>query len=186
MACWAVLHNSQPADLGARELIVYTLRPETRLQCCQTLRGTATVAQTPLVASNRVGTEEMSATNITFYGGSFIAGPTGEIRTQVRLALYSASGLCCAHAPCSMRQHCCCGVQQCLLDISQGARWEAPVHVQIGKKTDGEMIDPHPERKEGFAVVKFDLEAVRWQRARCAALLLPSFCHAGVLLRFGT
>ena len=31
------------------------------------------------------------------------------------------------------------------------------------------MIDPHPERKEGFAVVKFDLEEVRWQRARCAA-----------------
>ena len=35
--------------------------------------------QVPLVASNRIGKELMN----TFYGGSFIAGPTGEIRAQV-------------------------------------------------------------------------------------------------------
>jgi predicted amidohydrolase len=43
------------------------------------------VAQVPLVASNRVGTEKADDTSITFYGGSFIAGPTGEIRQQVTL-----------------------------------------------------------------------------------------------------
>ena len=37
----------------------------------------------PLVASNRVGTEKAGSTSITFYGGSFIAGPTGEIKQQV-------------------------------------------------------------------------------------------------------
>ena len=39
--------------------------------------------QVPLVASNRVGKELMN----TFYGGSFIAGPTGDIRVQVSAAL---------------------------------------------------------------------------------------------------
>ena len=38
--------------------------------------------------------------------------------------------------------------------------------MQIGKKTSGDMIDPTPERKEGFATATFDLEAIRWQRAR--------------------
>ena len=38
--------------------------------------------------------------------------------------------------------------------------------MQIGKKTEGEMIDLHPEKKEGFEVATFDLEALRWQRAR--------------------
>jgi len=37
---------------------------------------------------------------------------------------------------------------------------------QIGKKTDGEHIDPHPDCVEGVAVATFDLEALRWQRAR--------------------
>ena len=54
----------------------------------------------PLVASNRVGKELMN----TFYGGSFIAGPTGDIRVQVSiaityqilrmLAVFSACGTC--------------------------------------------------------------------------------------------
>ena len=39
--------------------------------------------QVPLVASNRVGKELMN----TFFGGSFIAGPTGDIRVQVSIAL---------------------------------------------------------------------------------------------------
>lgn len=42
---------------------------------------------------------------------------------------------------------------------------------QIGKKTEGEFIDLTPERKETFATATFDLEAIRWQRARCAVLL---------------
>ena len=36
----------------------------------------------PLVASNRIGKELMN----TFYGGSFIAGPTGDIKVQVSSA----------------------------------------------------------------------------------------------------
>ena len=38
--------------------------------------------------------------------------------------------------------------------------------MQVGKKTEGDMIDPEPERKEGFAIATFDLEDIRWQRAR--------------------
>src|SRR3546814_16003445 len=33
----------------------------------------------PLVASNRIGTEESESATLTFYGSSFIAGPHGEI-----------------------------------------------------------------------------------------------------------
>ena len=60
------------------------LRELRYMQCCQTLRCSVFVVQTPLVASNRMGTEKMSATEISFYGGSFIAGPTGEIKAQVQ------------------------------------------------------------------------------------------------------
>ncbi len=38
--------------------------------------------QVPLVASNRIGEEKAESGSITFYGGSFIAGPTGEIKAQ--------------------------------------------------------------------------------------------------------
>jgi hypothetical protein len=48
----------------------------------QAMRGVAW-EQVPLVASNRIGKEEMSSGHITFYGGSFISGPTGDIRAQV-------------------------------------------------------------------------------------------------------
>ena len=41
-----------------------------------------------------------------------------------------------------------------------------PGLLQVGKKTEGDMIDPQPERKEGFATATIDLEAIRWQRAR--------------------
>lgn len=47
------------------------------------------------------------------------------------------------------------------------------VCVQIGKKTEGELIDLTPDRKEGFGVATFDLEAIRWQRARCAFPIDP-------------
>ncbi|EIE19286.1 putative carbon-nitrogen family hydrolase putative [Coccomyxa subellipsoidea C-169] len=84
----------------------------TRVMC-----GHAGANLVPLVASNRIGEEKAESGSITFYGGSFIAGPTGEIKAQ------------------------------------------------IGKKTEGELIDLTPDRKEGFAVATFDLEAIRWQRA---------------------
>jgi N-carbamoylputrescine amidase len=37
----------------------------------------------PLVASNRIGTEKGKTTEMTFYGTSFIAGPTGEIAADL-------------------------------------------------------------------------------------------------------
>lgn len=36
------------------------------------------------MASNRIGTEVSRTGQITFYGGSFIAGPRGEVVAQVR------------------------------------------------------------------------------------------------------
>ena len=43
------------------------------------MQGHAGANLMPLIASNRIGTEEgRSGTSITFYGSSFIAGPTGE------------------------------------------------------------------------------------------------------------
>ena len=47
----------------------------------------------PLVASNRIGKEIMN----TFYGGSFIAGPTGEIRAQVRCMSRRQHLICWEH-----------------------------------------------------------------------------------------
>jgi N-carbamoylputrescine amidase len=46
------------------------------------MQGHAGANLIPLVACNRIGTEtslSASAQSITFYGGSFIAGPTGEL-----------------------------------------------------------------------------------------------------------
>ena len=60
-------------------------------------------------------------------------------------------------------------------------------HAQVGKKTEGDTIDVHPDRKEGVATATFDLEEIRWQRARCAQLLhccfLPAYMlHAALVL----
>jgi N-carbamoylputrescine amidase len=48
----------------------------------RTMQGHAAANMVPLVGSNRVGTEEAEAATMTFYGHSFIAGPTGEIVAQ--------------------------------------------------------------------------------------------------------
>jgi predicted amidohydrolase len=42
--------------------------------------------QVPVVASNRIGTEEFAKSNITFYGGSFISGNRGNVLKQVGAA----------------------------------------------------------------------------------------------------
>jgi len=97
------------------------------------------------VASNRVGKELMN----TFYGGSFIAGPTGEIRAQV----------CSSHW-----QHGHGGFDPRLTLTLLSA-------MQIGKQTEGDLIDPKPDRHEGVAVYSFDLDDIRGTRARCAC------CH---------
>lgn len=45
----------------------------------RTMQGHAAANFMPLVASNRIGIEKGKASEMTFYGSSFIAGPTGEI-----------------------------------------------------------------------------------------------------------
>ncbi|WP_026870365.1 N-carbamoylputrescine amidase [Inquilinus limosus] len=46
------------------------------------MQGHAGANLIPLVASNRIGTEEGERFSQTFYGSSFIAGPTGELVAQ--------------------------------------------------------------------------------------------------------
>lgn len=46
------------------------------------MQGHAGANLMPLVASNRIGVEKGTVCSITFYGSSFIAGPTGELVAQ--------------------------------------------------------------------------------------------------------
>ncbi|MEZ5714611.1 MAG: nitrilase-related carbon-nitrogen hydrolase [Paracoccaceae bacterium] len=48
----------------------------------RTMQGHAAANILPLVASNRIGTEQGARSEIAFYGTSFIAGPTGEILAE--------------------------------------------------------------------------------------------------------
>ncbi|MDN5303359.1 MAG: N-carbamoylputrescine amidase [Fusobacteriaceae bacterium] len=75
------------ALLGA-ELIFYptaigsepqdsTIDSKNHWQMC--MRGHAASNITPVIASNRIGTEVVDDSQITFYGSSFIAGPEGEM-----------------------------------------------------------------------------------------------------------
>jgi N-carbamoylputrescine amidase len=43
------------------------------------MRGHSGANLMPLVATNRIGTEPQGGRQVTFYGSSFIAGPTGEL-----------------------------------------------------------------------------------------------------------
>ena len=45
----------------------------------RTMQGHAAANMVPLVASNRVGSEDGETCSLKFYGSSFIAGPTGEL-----------------------------------------------------------------------------------------------------------
>ncbi len=47
------------------------------------MQGHAGANYVPLVASNRIGKEKGQAGEMTFYGSSFIAGPTGEIVAEL-------------------------------------------------------------------------------------------------------
>ncbi len=58
------------------------------------MQGHAAANMTPLVAANRIGGEQGDGCAITFYGSSFIAGPTGEIVAEApadRPAVITAS-----------------------------------------------------------------------------------------------
>ena len=46
------------------------------------MRGHAAANFTPVVASNRIGTENSETASITFYGSSFIAGSTGQLLAE--------------------------------------------------------------------------------------------------------
>jgi N-carbamoylputrescine amidase len=47
------------------------------------MQGHAAANYLPLVAANRIGTEQGKVDSLTFYGSSFIAGPTGEILAEL-------------------------------------------------------------------------------------------------------
>jgi N-carbamoylputrescine amidase len=61
--------GSEPQDPGL----------DSRHHWRRVMQGHAGANLMPLVASNRIGTEAGERSEITFYGTSFIAGPTGEI-----------------------------------------------------------------------------------------------------------
>lgn len=50
----------------------------------RTMQGHAAANLMPVVASNRTGVEQGKSCALTFYGSSFIAGPTGEIVAQAQ------------------------------------------------------------------------------------------------------
>ncbi len=47
------------------------------------MQGHAGANYVPVIASNRIGTEKGASGEATFYGSSFIAGPTGEIAAEL-------------------------------------------------------------------------------------------------------
>lgn len=48
----------------------------------RTMQGHAAANMVPVIASNRIGREDGDSCSLTFYGSSFIAGPTGELVQQ--------------------------------------------------------------------------------------------------------
>jgi hypothetical protein len=42
----------------------------------------------------------------------------------------------------------------------------APDGLQIGKKTEGELIDLNPEKPEGVSLAEVDLDEINFTRAR--------------------
>ncbi len=64
--------GSEPADAGM----------DSAAHWQRVMQGHAGANLVPVVASNRVGEEQGETASITFYGSSFIAGPTGEILAE--------------------------------------------------------------------------------------------------------
>jgi hypothetical protein len=123
--------------------------------------------QMPVVASNRIGTETFEHSHITFYGGSFIAGPAGEIVAQVGLRVttdWGAAGL----DPTGLAL---CGFQVPLLGVLRVSASTGflllPVGVQAGARGEqaNQGIDPEPKQKEGIITATFDLDECRMNRA---------------------
>lgn len=68
-----------PTAIGTEPILQIDSQPHWQ-RCMQ---GHAAANIIPLVASNRVGTEIQDNSSMTFYGSSFISGPTGEIVKQM-------------------------------------------------------------------------------------------------------
>ncbi|MGL4663589.1 MAG: N-carbamoylputrescine amidase [Clostridium butyricum] len=68
-----------PTAIGSEPILPIDSQPHWQ-RCMQ---GHAAANIIPLVESNRVGTEVQDESSMTFYGSSFIAGPTGEIVKQM-------------------------------------------------------------------------------------------------------
>lgn len=68
-----------PTAIGSEPVLPIDSEPHWQ-RCMQ---GHAAANIVPIVASNRVGTEVQDDSSMTFYGSSFIAGPTGEIIKQM-------------------------------------------------------------------------------------------------------
>ncbi|MBS5981897.1 MAG: N-carbamoylputrescine amidase [Clostridium butyricum] len=68
-----------PTAIGSEPILPIDSQPHWQ-RCMQ---GHAAANIIPLVALNRVGTEVQDESSMTFYGSSFIAGPTGEIVKQM-------------------------------------------------------------------------------------------------------
>lgn len=64
--------GSEPNDTGI----------DSRDHWQRAMQGHAAANMVPVVASNRIGHESGASCELTFYGSSFIAGPTGEIIAQ--------------------------------------------------------------------------------------------------------
>ena len=68
-----------PTAIGTEPILQIDSQPHWQ-RCMQ---GHSAANIIPLVASNRVGTEIQENSSMTFYGSSFISGPTGEIVKQM-------------------------------------------------------------------------------------------------------
>lgn len=114
-----------------------------RVQC-----GHAGANLVPVVTSNRIGTEAgKTNTEITFYGGSFIAGPTGEIVAQVRRPVLQP-----------LWWH----------SISYSSYpFHRPCTPQVGRSDSVApgWPDPSPLQEQGFVTATFDLDDVATTRA---------------------
>ena len=67
-----------PTAIGSEPALKLDSMPHWRL--CMQAHAAANIM--PLVASNRVGREVQDDSEMTFYGSSFIAGPTGELAAE--------------------------------------------------------------------------------------------------------
>lgn len=56
---------------------------DSRDQWRRVMQGHAAANYMPLVASNRIGLEKCPTSEMTFYGSSFVAGPTGDIAAEL-------------------------------------------------------------------------------------------------------